>query len=132
MSNSNARGQRVFVTNGAGTATGDITVAIDQATSGANSVKTYPQGGALTDRSGTIAAIDTSQTLMAANTSRKYIFFQNVSATDIWLDPRGGTAVKDKPSIKLPQNSIWEPEYIPVGAITVISAATGNYTAFEA
>lgn len=57
--------------------------------------------GALTDRSGDIAAADTSEVVMAANANRRYLIIQNLSTTDVmWID-FGVDAVKDQPSLAL-------------------------------
>lgn len=56
------------------------------------------QAGALpagTSRSGSIAAGGTAQDLAAANTSRKSLTGQNISAGDLWINENGGTAAAD-------------------------------------
>lgn len=45
-----------------------------------------------TNRSGTITTGGTAQVLAAANTSRKSLTGQNISAGDLWLNEIGGTA----------------------------------------
>lgn len=40
----------------------------------------------ITDRSGVIDTGSVSQTVMEANTSRKYMFFQNVSDANMWVN----------------------------------------------
>lgn len=55
-------------------------------------------GGALpagTSRSGSIATGGTAQDLAAANTSRKSLTGQNISAGDLWINENGGTAAAD-------------------------------------
>lgn len=54
-----------------------------------------------TDRSGVIALGGTSQTAMPANPERVYLFFQNISDTDMWIS-FGASAVMDSPSILIP------------------------------
>lgn len=88
--------------------------------------------GALTDHSGEIEEVDTSQLLMAANPNRRYLFIQNVGADDLWIDIFGNAAVKDQPSIKLPPNSYYCEPFVSTAAIHAISASTIHYTAMEA
>lgn len=66
-------------------------------------VSNFPAGapnGALIDRGGTITGAGVSQQVMAANSGRKYLFFQNTSDQDMWID-FGATAVLASPSILL-------------------------------
>lgn len=45
--------------------------------------------------SGTIAAAATSQALAADNETRRYLFIQNISAADLWVNPFGAAAAVD-------------------------------------
>lgn len=95
---------------------------------------TAPQGGSTTDRSGTITAGGTAQQAAAANTSRRWLFFQNVSDEVMWID-FGAEAVADQPSIKVAAGSAYEnpPHFCPTGAVSVIGATTGKaFTCKEA
>lgn len=54
-----------------------------------------------TNASGTIAAANTSQLLIAQDKSRVILFFQNISANDLWLR-EGSPATAAQPSIRVP------------------------------
>lgn len=82
--------------------------------------------GTITNRSSTITAGGTAQTLAAANMNRRYLFIQNISSEDLWFNI-GTTAVADQPSIKLTPGSSFEfAEFVPVEAISIIGATTGS------
>lgn len=89
---------------------------------------------AATDYSGTIASGDTAQVLMPANGSRRGVFIQNVSDTDMWINELGADAVKNQPSIKIVPGASYTattPD-VPVAAISIICATTGKaFTARE-
>lgn len=79
-----------------------------------------------------ITAGGTSQTLFAANASRRHFFFQNISDSAMWLNPNG-TAAADAPSIYVPAGASYEPFVAPTTAISVFCATTGKkFTAWEA
>ncbi len=89
--------------------------------------------GTVTDRSGSITTGGTAQQLMAANSSRKYLFIQNVSAADLWINFTT-TAVADSPSIKLASGNAFfmESSFVSTEAISIIGATTGQkWTAKE-
>lgn len=83
--------------------------------------------GTLTDRSGTIAAGGTSQQLAAANTSRKYIFIQNTSTGNLYVN-FGSAASVTVGSILIPANSsfVMEQGYISTQVINIIGATTSQ------
>lgn len=88
-----------------------------------------PRRGALTNRSGTITAGNTSQQLMAANTARRYLFvFNPPTATEsLWID-FGTAAVKDQPSIELVAGAsyVMEDMFVSDQAVNIIAATTGH------
>lgn len=88
---------------------------------------------AFNDRSGSIDTGGVSQEVAAANTSRRYLVFQNHSDTDMWLGI-GAAAVADEPCVKLYANGgVYEPLVPPTEAIHVICAGTGKkFTCKEA
>lgn len=93
-----------------------------------------PSTGSFTNRSGTIALGGTRQQVMAANSSRKYLFFQNVSDTDMWIN-FGVNAVADQPSIYIAPGAdyVLESSFVSTQAVDVMCATTGkSYTAKEA
>jgi|SRR5579863_3492955 len=47
---------------------------------------TVPSAVALTDGSGTITTGNTSQQIFAANASRRYLFIQNTSSGNLWIN----------------------------------------------
>lgn len=95
--------------------------------SGSQRVTTSGSPGTLTDRSGTITLGGTSQTLMAANASRKYLLVQNVSTGDLWFN-FGVAAVINQPSIRLSTGDsfVMESNFISTQAINIIGATTGQ------
>jgi hypothetical protein len=87
-------------------------------------------GGTLTDRSGTVTAGGTSQELAPAVATRQYLLIQNISAGDLWIN-FGVAAVTTQPSIKIPPGGSGEwskggTGYVPVAAVNVIGATTGQ------
>lgn len=80
-----------------------------------------------TNRSGTITTGGTAQVLMAANTSRKGFFIQNISTGDLWISDLG-TAAASQPSVHLPASSYYEPPLngVPTAAISIFGATTGQ------
>ncbi len=79
------------------------------------------------DRSGTIAAGGIAQVLAAANSARRGLFVQNVSAADLWINPTG-IAVADQPAMRIAAGQYYEfPAHgVPAGAISILGAATGQ------
>lgn len=95
----------------------------DQKLKGRHSVS--PAVGILDDRSGTIAAADTSQQLMPANAERCYWSLQNHSeTTDMWIQ-YGAAAVKDQPSIRVGPLETYTPSFIDRRDIQIICADLG-------
>jgi len=88
----------------------------------------------LTSRSGTITLGGTAQSFMAANTSRKGWFLENLSSGDLWVNRFGGTASADQPSLRIPPGFVYE---TPAGgsggnALSIYGATTGQaFTAGE-
>jgi hypothetical protein len=80
-----------------------------------------------------VATGGVSQQVMAANTARKYLLFENVSTEDKWINfTTAATAAQ--PSILIKPNGSYELEgnYITTEAMNVISASTSSpYTAKE-
>jgi len=90
----------------------------------ANPVPVKAVPGTLTDRS--ITATGASQTAAVANTSRQYLFMQNISNGEIWFNFTTA-ATTDTPSIKLPKDSSFTMEglFVSTEALNVIRN-TGN------
>lgn len=85
------------------------------------------------DRSGTITAGATAQTIMAANPRRRGFMIQNVSDTDMWFD-MGVTAVAAAPSVRVVAGGLYEtpPNAQPTGHVSLICAAIAKaFTAKE-
>jgi hypothetical protein len=96
-------------------------------------IKDLEQSGSWTDRSGTTNAGSDTVTSAIANPARSFLFVQNVSGTDKWID-FGTAAVPDKPSIKLtPNTSIMFqfPGFVPTGALHIYCAVAESYTVKE-
>lgn len=91
------------------------------------SLKTDQLSGSLTNRSGTITAGATAQTIAAALATRRYFFLQNVSTGDLWVN-FGTTAVAAQPSIKLLPEAVLEYDggFVPTGLVSLIGATTGQ------
>lgn len=84
--------------------------------------------GALVDGSGSLAAAIVSQTVFAANATRKYLLVQNISAADNLYINFGAAATIDTNSIKLLPNgvAIFESSYIPTAAVNIIGSTLGS------
>ena len=83
------------------------------------------------DRSSTITAGGTAQVLLAANANRKGIEFFNNSVGSIWLNVVGPAAAGGG-SIEVRSGGYWSPPVVPVTAISVIGATTGQaFTCWE-
>lgn len=83
--------------------------------------------GPLQDFSGDITAGNTAQQVLAANGSRNYLLFINVSSADMWID-FDADAVIGQPSIKIVSGGSYEmnePGFVPTDAVSVISATAG-------
>ena len=80
-----------------------------------------------TDKSGTITAGATAQTLMAKNQDRSGFWVQNQSTGDLWISSVG-TAAATQPSLWLPAGSYYEAPLhgIPREAISIYGATTGQ------
>lgn len=90
--------------------------------------------GGLTDRSGTIAASGVAQPAATTNTARTYLFFQNVSAGDLWVSVTAA-AVPGSTSMYLPAGASYEnpPHFCPTGTVSVWGTTVGQaYTCKEA
>ena len=84
-----------------------------------------------TIKSGTITTGGTAQVLMAANSSRSGIEFFNNSVGSIWLNVVG-TATAGGGSIEVRSGGYWSPPVVPVTAISIIGATTGQaFTCWE-
>lgn len=83
--------------------------------------------GNLTNKSGSITLGGTSQTLAAANTSRRYLYVQNISNEILWVN-FGIAAVQDQPSIKMTAGSVlaYEGTFVPVESVSIVGATTGS------
>jgi hypothetical protein len=78
------------------------------------------------DRSGTIATGGASQLLMPANPQRSYLFVQNLSTGDLWIN-FGTAAVASQPSIRIPANPasfVMEASYVSKEAVNIIGATS--------
>jgi hypothetical protein len=82
-------------------------------------------------KSGAITTGGTAQQLMAANTNRQGIEFYNNSVGSLWLNVVG-TATVGGGSIEVRTGGYWSPPVIPVTAISIIGATTGQaFTCWE-
>jgi hypothetical protein len=99
----------------------------DSAGNTAAALEIQGSGVTYTNRSGTITAGATAQTLMAANADRRGLWIQNLSSGDLWISSLG-TAAATQPSMKLTAGSLYEaPAHgVPVAAISIFGATTGQ------
>lgn len=112
-----------------------LTRAFDSAT---NRIKVDAAGttaqGALTDRSGTIAAAATSQQIAAANGARRYLRVQNLDAVaDLWVN-LGAAANAGAGSLRLAPGAVltFDGSFVPTQAVNVLGATAGAaFTAKE-
>lgn len=87
--------------------------------------------GAGTDKSGSITTGGTAQTLAAANTSRRLLTGQNISAADLWINETGGTAaVNGAGSFQVAAGQTFSIDTNQ--AVSIVGATTGQkFTATE-
>ena len=83
--------------------------------------------GALTNRSGTLTTGGVSQQLAAANAGRKYLFVQNLSAGDLWLNftsaaSAGGSSIKLQPNVGFEMSG----DFVSTEAVTLFGATSGQ------
>lgn len=92
-------------------------------------VLSAPIRGSLTNRSGTISAGGTAQTLAAANLARNYLLIANPSANTatLWID-FGVAAVAAAPSIEIRPGGalVFEAGFIPTDAVSILAATTAT------
>jgi len=104
------------------------------AVTGANPLPVTGGTGSLTDGSGTITTASTSQQIFAANSARKYLFIQNSSVNNMWINFTSA-AILGQPSILISPGSVFtmENNFISNEAINIIGAtANATFTAKEA
>ena len=91
-----------------------------------NAVLSSPTSSTLVDHSGTITTGGTAQTLSAAK-SRHYLFVQNLSAANLYINFTT-TAVVTEPSIMIPPNGsfVQEGSFVSSEAVSIIGATTGQ------
>lgn len=88
--------------------------------------------GTYVDASKAITAADVSEQVFAAAAARRYLFIQNISDTDMWVN-FGVAAVKDQPSIKISAGGFYEPLVPPAAAVNIICATIAKkYVAKQA
>jgi len=84
-----------------------------------------------TNRSGTITAGGTAQTLAPANANRRFLKGQNLSSADLWINELGGTAAASQPSYRIPAGSTFSVNTSQ--AVSIFGATTGQaFSATEA
>jgi hypothetical protein len=86
------------------------------------------QSGALTDRSGTITAGGTAQTLAAINANRVYLLIQNLDpAEDLWFNFTTA-AVIGEPSLKLTAGQAFtmEGSFVSTELVSIKAATTAH------
>lgn len=90
-------------------------------------------GATAVTKSGTITLGGTAQTVMAANTSRKGYFFQNLSTETMWGSFLGNAAADTAGSFEIaPKAVISSGSVCETNALSVVSATTGSkFTAWE-
>lgn len=82
------------------------------------------------NRSGSITAGGTSQTLAALNANRTHLFIQNISDGDLWMSEYGPAAVDGSGSYRIAPGLA--ARVLTRNAITIVGSATGQkFTATE-
>lgn len=83
--------------------------------------------GTLTNRSGTITTGGTAQTLAAANANRRYLFIQNLSSSELWINFTTAAA-QSQPSIRLDAGASFtmEGSFVSTELISIIGSTTGQ------
>lgn len=82
--------------------------------------------GALIDHSGALGTSGAHVAAAAQNRQRRYLFIQNISANDIWVN-FDTNATTDEPSFKIATmaSMTWD-HFVPTGSIDVIGTVTGQ------
>ena len=114
--------------------TSDDVVVASTETNGVHTPHVRFGAGAVTDRSGTITLGGTAQQLVAANTARRYLLIQNISAGDLWINDAGTAAIGGPGSLKIVAGGYYEypASFVTSGAISIIGATTAQaFTAKE-
>ena len=90
---------------------------------GTNVIGSVTKQGSVSDGSGTIASANTSQQAMAANSNRRYFFFQNIGTANIYLN-FGSAATVGAGSMQIPPGAsiTMDSGFVSTDAIYVISA----------
>lgn len=104
----------------------EITNDVGNAIPISGTVTVSQKGGTFPNKSGTLAAANTSQQPVGTNLNRKYLMIQNISAGDLWVD-FGFLAVIGQPSIKLkPDEKLVFDNFVPTGSVNIIGATLGQ------
>jgi hypothetical protein len=96
--------------------------------SAVNPVPTRTSPGTGVNRSGTIIAGGTAQSLMSASSTRRGVVIRNNSAGSLWVNEIGGTAIIGQPSMEVTAGEYWETpiHYDCRQAWSIIGATTGQ------
>lgn len=113
------------VTIGGSLPTGSNTIGTVNISGG--TISAVPADVALTDGSGTITTGGTSQQIFAANSTRNYLFVQNLSSADEYIN-FGSAATTGAGSIKLISGAsfVMESNTITNQTVNIIGATTGQ------
>ena len=89
-------------------------------------VRTQALTGAVVNKSMAVPWTGVSTSVLPANTARKYLYIQNTSAGNIWLNFTGA-ANKGQPSIylKYSERLVFD-TYVPTGAMTAMTDTVGT------
>lgn len=94
------------------------------------SVVALPQRGTGTNRSIAITTGGTAQQAAASNASRNWLFIQNASDTDMWVNLLGaataGSAADGSISVKAGTGVAFNSGFMLTGAVNVLCATTGK------
>lgn len=96
-------------------------------------INSTPSSDSIQDVSGSIGSANISQQLFIQSTSnRRYVFFQNISDTDMWINWNSPAIVNNAGSILIPANGgkiVYEGSFIPKDALYAIcTVANKMYT----
>lgn len=100
---------------------------------GTANVNVLANTGPMLNRSGTITTGGVSQQIMVANANREYLFVQNLSTENLFIN-FGAAASIGQPSMKIPPDGsfVMESKFVASDAVFIAGATTGSaFTAKE-
>jgi len=95
-------------------------------------IKTFDDARSVVNRAGSIATGNTAQLVMSANTDRRWLFFQNLSDTDMYLGIGYAPTTSNGMFIAKSSGNVRFEVFVPTDAIYVLcSAASKVFSCLE-